>query len=111
MIKCEEYSQVCVIEVHGDFLAEAAAASRAAMEDHVARRQIVDYVLDFKQSAFVDSDGLEGLLWMRRRCEDLLGRLKLVNLDENLKKILEMTRLEHRFECQDDLAIALKTMR
>ena len=28
---------------------------------------------------------------------------------ENVYKILEITRLEHRFECQADLAAALKT--
>ena len=42
---------------------------------------------------------------------DLFGRMKLVNLDENCKKILEITRLDHHFECQADLPTALKTMR
>jgi hypothetical protein len=37
--------------------------------------------------------------------------VKLANLDENLRKILEMTRLGQRFECHADLAMALKTMR
>ena len=36
---------------------------------------------------------------------------KLVTLDENCRKILEITRLEHRFECHGELAAALKTMR
>jgi hypothetical protein len=48
---------------------------------------------------------------MKKRAEELFGRLKLVNLDENCKKILEITRLDHRFECQADLPTALKTMR
>jgi hypothetical protein len=34
-----------------------------------------------------------------------------VNLDENVRKILEITRLDHSFECCDDLIAALKTMR
>jgi anti-anti-sigma factor len=110
-VKCEEYSQVCVVEVDGDFLAEAAAAAKKALEEHVDQRQIVDFVIDLQKCGFVDSDGLEALLWMKRRCEDLFGRLKLVNLDDNLKKILEITRLDHRFECQVDLPTALKTMR
>jgi hypothetical protein len=51
------------------------------------------------------------LLWMKRKCEDLFGQFKLSHLDENMRKILEMTRLEHRFECHTDLTSALKTMR
>jgi len=61
-------------------------------------------------AGFADSDGLETLLWLKRRCEDRLGQLKLANLDENCAKILEMTRLQHRLECPPDLASALKTM-
>jgi anti-sigma B factor antagonist len=110
-IKCEEYSQVCVMEIQGDFVAESAAEAKKAVEQHIDQRQIVDFVVDFQKCGFADSDALEALLWIKRRCEELFGRLKLVNLDENCKKILEITRLDHRFECQADLATALKTMR
>jgi anti-sigma B factor antagonist len=110
-IKSEEYSQVCVIEIDGDFLADSAAEAKKSLEQHIDQRQIVDFIIDFKKCGFADSDALEALLWMKRRCEDLFGRLKLVNLDENCRKILEITRLDHRFECQADLPTALKTMR
>lgn len=110
-IKCDEYNQVCVMEVQGDFLADSAALAKKALDDNIEQRHIIDFIVDFQKSSFVDSDGLEALLWMKRRCEDLFGRIKLVNLDENCKKILEITRLEHRLECQDDLPTALKTMR
>jgi anti-anti-sigma factor len=110
-VKCEEYSGVCVMEIQGDFLAESAASAKKSLEDYIDQRRIVDFVVDFQKSSFVDSDGLEALLWMKRRCEDLFGQIKLVNLDDNCKKILEITRLEHRFECPGDLAAALKNMR
>jgi anti-anti-sigma factor len=110
-IKCEEYSQVCVIEIQGDFLADSAAEAKKSLEQHIDQRQIVDFIVDFQKCGFADSDALEALLWMKKRAEELFGRLKLVNLDENVRKILEITRLEHRFECQADLPTALKTMR
>lgn len=72
MVKCEEYSQVCVIEVQGDLLAETAAAAKKALEDHVEQRKIVDFVVDFQKCPFIDSDGLESLLWMKRRCDEPL---------------------------------------
>ena len=34
----------------------------------------------------------------------------LAGLDENCRKILELTRLDHRFECHHQLASALKAM-
>ena len=110
-IKCEEYNQVSVMSVDGDFVGENTQAARKSIEELIDKHQIVDFVLDFEKAGFVDSEGLETLLWIKRRSEDLFGQVKLVNLDENCRKILEITRLEHRFECHADLAAALKTMR
>jgi anti-anti-sigma factor len=110
-IKCEEYNQVCVIAVDGDLVGENAQAMRKSVDEQIDTRQVVDFVVDFEKAGFVDSEGLETLLWVKRRAEDLFGQLKLINLDENVRKILEITRLEHRFECQPNLEAALKTMR
>ena len=41
----------------------------------------------------------------------MFGRVKLINVDGNCRKILEITRLEKKFECCADLPSALKTMR
>jgi anti-anti-sigma factor len=90
---------------------DVAAIARKHVEEAIDHRQVVDFVLDFEKAGFLDSDGLETLLWIKRKCEDLFGQVKLINLDENCRKILEMTRLEHRFECHTDLAGAIKTMR
>ena len=109
--KAEDYNNVCVVTLDGDLCGEANEAVRKIADERVDQRQIVDFVLDFEKSGFFDSEGLETLLWLKRRSEDLFGQLKLVNLDENCKKILEITRLEHRFECHPDLPSALKTMR
>ncbi len=110
-IKCEEYNKVCVIAPAGDFTGENAALARKAVEQQIGEKQIVNFVVDFEKSGFVDSEALETLLWVKRKAEELLGQVKLANLDENVRKILEITRLEHRFEAQADLAAALKTMR
>ena len=110
-IKCEDYSNVCVIALDGDLTAEASATVRKHVEERVEQRRIVDFVLDLDKTGFIDSEGLETLLWVKRRSEDLFGQTKLVNLDDNCRKILEITRMEHRFECQKDLAAALKLMR
>ena len=110
-IKCEDYNNVCVMTLDADLSGEANEAVRKLAEERVDQKQIVDFVIDFEKAGFFDSEGLETLLWLKRRSEDLFGQLKLVNLDENCKKILEITRLEHRFECHPDLPAALKTMR
>ena len=110
-IKCDEYGQVCVITLNGDFVGEDIAAVRKAVEEAIDARQIVDFVIDFEKCGFVDSEGLETLVWVRKRTDDLFGQVKLSTYDENVKTILEITRLAQRFECHEELAGALKTMR
>ncbi len=110
-VKCEEYNKVCVMTLDGDLATDEVATTRATASNLIENRQIVQFVLDFEKCGFVDSEGLEALLWLKHECEHRFGQLKLAALDENVKKILEITRLEHRFECHPDLPSALKTMR
>jgi anti-sigma B factor antagonist len=109
-LKCDEYNKVCVITPAGDFSGDDTTLLQKQVEEYIEKKQIVDFVLDFEKCGFIDSKGLTTLLWAKRRCEDLFGQLKLVNLDENCRKILEITRLGHRFECHAGLESALKTM-
>ncbi|HEV7300393.1 MAG TPA: STAS domain-containing protein [Tepidisphaeraceae bacterium] len=110
-VKCDEYGQVCVLTIDGDFVGDDVATLRNAVDKEIDRHQIVDFVVDLEKCNFIDSDGLEALVWVRQRTDDLFGQVKLANLDANIRTILEMTRLTQRFECHEELAGALKTMR
>jgi anti-anti-sigma factor len=110
-IRCDEYNQVCVITVEGDLAGDAPPQLRHQAEQRIESKQIVDFIVDLEKCEFMDSEGLETLLWLKRKCDDLFGQVKLAAPTDNCRKILEITRLEHRFESQRDLAAALKMMR
>ena len=110
-VKCDEYSQVCVIEVDGDFAGENAIAARHCFDDYLEQKQITHFVMHLAKTTAIDSRGLETLLQLKRRCEDRVGQFKLAGLSPTLRTVLQITRLEHRFDCQEDLATAVKTMR
>jgi anti-anti-sigma factor len=110
-ITSQDYEKVCVLGVQGEFMGDDVPLAKKLVQDAIGQRQVTDFVIDFSTCPFVDSTGLEMLVWAKRRCEELFGRVKLINLDDNVRKILEMTRMESRFECCRDLATALKTMR
>jgi hypothetical protein len=40
---------------------------RAAVEERIEQRRIVDFVVDFEKADFMDSEGLETLIWLKRR--------------------------------------------
>jgi anti-sigma B factor antagonist len=109
-LKCDEYGGVAVITPGSDLLADGAAELQKQIEELIETKQVVSFVIDFEKCGFIDSKGLSTLLWAKRRCEDLFGHFKLAGLDDNCRKILEITRLGHRFECHERLEAALKTM-
>ncbi len=110
-VKFEDYDGVCVIGVTGDLAGDSAAQTKRSAENSMQQRQIVDFIVDLEKAAFIDSQGLEALLWIKRRCEELSGQIKLAGVDETIRKILTVTRLDHRFACAADVPTALKTMR
>ena len=57
----------------------------------------------------IDSEGLEALLDVQDKCEDEYGNVKLCGLDETAQKILEITRLDRRFEVFGDLDATVKS--
>ena len=110
-VKCDEYNQTCVITVDGDLAGDDVKTLGKHAEKTFEERRVVDFIIDMEKSGFVDSEGLETLLWLRRTCESHHGQVKLAAADENIRKILEITRLSHRFEMHPDVTSALRTMR
>ena len=109
--RCEEYNRVAVLGVEGDFDDAEATDARERARRMIEDRRVVDFVLDLGRCSFVTGEALEAMLWLKQRCEDHLGRLTLAGCDDNVLKILEITRLRGRFECVGDVELALKQMR
>jgi anti-anti-sigma factor len=99
---------VCVIGAQGEFTRPEAEQIQQAVDQRLKDRRWQGFVIDFEQTRFISSDGLEGLLAVRRRCEERRVQLRLANLDDNCRRILQITRLDRRFESHPDLAGALK---
>lgn len=110
-VRCDQYNQVCVLTIDGDLVADNVQQCRRIVDGQIEQHRIADFVLDLEKCPFIDSDGLEMLLWIKQRSEELFGQFKLVHAEEDCRKILEITRLAHRFESHNDLAAALKMMR
>ncbi len=109
-IKCEDYDHVSVLGIAGEFNADATEAFRKQIEERL-RRKVRFFVIDLQQTTFLDSKGLEALIWVQEQCDELLGTTRLCNPDETCRKILQVTRLDGRFDIFADVTEAVKTMR
>lgn len=107
MIRSEEHHGAGVLSVEGSLTGDTAAQLRQAA-DRLLQRRTSDVVIDLERCPRVDSQGLESLLWLRRRCDAASGTLTLAAATPTLAEILRLTRLDHRFLSAPDVTTALK---
>ncbi len=107
-IRWQDYNEVTVVELQGEVDGEVVEPMRNAVTE-IAGNQRAGIVLDMTNVSFFDSQGLELLLWVRDYCRQNKIQLRLAGLDENCRKILEITRLQDEFDCHAELAEAVKS--
>jgi anti-sigma B factor antagonist len=107
-ISTQDYNAVTVIDLQGEIDGDLADSLKNTVCETVSRRQ-TGIVLNMSDVSFIDSQGLELLLWMRDYCRRNQAQLRLAALDENCEKILEITRLENEFDRHTELAEAVKS--
>ncbi|HET6428453.1 MAG TPA: STAS domain-containing protein [Phycisphaerae bacterium] len=109
-VTVETYGQSIVLNCKGELTADSLDAFRNAVEHQLTEDQVRDLVLNFEQVPFVDSAGLEYLMELQEKLSERLGQVKLARLDENVSKIMEITRLDSAFDRFDDINQAVKAM-
>ena len=107
-IQWQDYNEVTVVQLRGEVDGEIVDSLRNAITE-IAGSQRAGIVLDMTDVSFLDSQGLELLLWVRDYCHQNKIQLRLAGLDENCSKILEITRLQDEFDCHAELAKAVKS--
>jgi anti-sigma B factor antagonist len=107
-VKTQNYNGVTVVELQGELDSDVAELFRNTITDVIAKHK-TGIVLDMSGVGFIDSAGLEQLLWVRDYCNENKCELRLAGLDENCTRILEITRLASEFDCYAELARAVKS--
>lgn len=106
----ENYDQLTVMTLKGDLNAESSDEFRRVTQARFGEN-VRDVVLDLSSVEFVDSKGLETLLWLQEQCGERLGQVRLAATAESVMKILEITRLLPRFDTHADVDTAIKSLR
>lgn len=107
-IRTQDYNNVTVIEMQGELDADFAEQLQSTISDVITTNK-TGIVLDMRGVGFIDSKGLEQLLWARDYCNENKRGIRIAGLDENCAKILEITRLENEFDHYPELSEAVKS--
>lgn len=106
----EDHGIISVITLSGELTADQADAFRRTCAERF-ERGVRHVVLDLEHLQLIDSAGLELLLWLIDELADRHGQLRLVQPDDTIEKIFEVTRLDRRFDIHKTIESAAKTLR
>jgi anti-sigma B factor antagonist len=65
------------------------------------------FVIDFAHTGYIDSSGLGVLVSLSKKIREQGGELRLSSLNEDLRTLFELTKLDTLFRIADDKAQAL----
>lgn len=109
-LRFEEHGTLCVVELRGELVGDAADALRRGCVDRIesgCRR----FILDLANVVLVDSQGLEAMLDVADEASARQGRCVLAAPDSGMRSILEVTRLHERLEIHPAVDVAARVLR
>lgn len=66
------------------------------------------FLIDFRETGYIDSSGVSVLVHVWNRIQEQGGALWIANLNEDLRSLFELTRLDAVFEIADSREAALE---
>lgn len=109
-ISHEDYDQLTVLTIQGDMTADQVDQLRRVVDERM-QSNVRDFVLDVQAMEFIDSRGLETLLWLQEETGDKLGQVRLAGTTDNVSTILGLTRLAARLDSHATVELAIKSLR
>lgn len=109
-IQSENNNGHAVLTLRGDFTEEEVDRFRKKAVEQMDDKTH-DFVLDMTHVPYVDSKGLESLLWLQEQCTEQLGQVRLAACTQNVKTILRITRLSDVITACVDVEEAIKSLK
>ena len=103
-----EKSGVTIIDVEGQLI----VGNRQELKQKVLERLDSGerkFLIDFSNTGYIDSSGLGVLVSLSKKIREQGGELRLANLNEDLKTLFELTKLDTLFHISNSRDEALQT--
>jgi anti-sigma B factor antagonist len=95
-VRSTRQGDTTLIQVEGQLVAGNRQQLREAVTSEIDRG-VRNFVIDFSDTGYVDSAGLGALVSLSKKVREADGSLRLTNLNDDLRTLFELTRLDTLF--------------
>ncbi len=88
---------VCVVDVDGQLIVGNRQELKQKVLDEIERGER-RFLVDFSQTGYIDSSGLGVLVSLSKKIREAGGELRLASLNDDLKTLFELTKLDTLFQ-------------
>ena len=106
----QDYDFITVLTLSGEYTIDDTDQFARAVRER-RKSGIRDVLIDCEHLEFIDSAGLESWIRLQEELGMEGGQFRLVNPEDTVKKILELTRLDLAFEAHAEVELAVKSLR
>jgi anti-sigma B factor antagonist len=105
----EKVNDVLVVDVEGQLIVGNRQELKQKVLEELENGER-KFVVDFEKTGYIDSSGLGVLVSLSKKVREQGGELRLANLNEDLKTLFELTKLDTLFFIADSREGALKDL-
>lgn len=103
----EKINDVLVVDVEGQLIVGNRQELKQKVLEELQNGQL-KFVVDFEKTGYIDSSGLGVLVSLSKKIREQGGELRLANLNEDLRTLFELTKLDTLFHIADSRDGALQ---
>ena len=102
----DKQGDIVLVDVEGQLIVGNRQELKQKVLDELERGER-KFLIDFSQTGYIDSSGLGVLVSLSKNTRALGGELRLANLNDDLKPLFELTKLDPLFQIADSRERAL----
>lgn len=99
---------ITLVDVDGQLIVSNRQELKQRVLDELDRGER-KFLMDFERTGYIDSSGLGVLVSLSKKIREQGGALKLANLNDDLRTLFELTKLDTLFEIADSRQRALES--
>lgn len=103
----EKVNDVLVVDVEGQLIVGNRQELKQKVLEELEKGER-KFVVDFEKTGYIDSSGLGVLVSLSKKIREQGGELRLASLNEDLRTLFELTKLDTLFHIADSRDAALQ---